>query len=249
MTQTLLQRIQTLSEDKQHEYLDNFPDLLLQEARGGNKLKLEKYLSDNYGFIEAILMLGEVREGFSPTAHLNYIYAEALDLGCSEKVRLINAALRDAISVIEQYPNQLASHLYERLIPYQDGLTLAHSIQSTNSYWLKPLRPNYFTENDNYIVVRHGDRVYELFLTPDKKKIISVGHDYRIRVTQLKNNSASIVLVDPVVSQRSQETQGIYEELSHDWTIVNVAVMPDSQRLYSLSMDGILNLWDLDQWH
>lgn len=247
-SETLLQRLNKCSETDRQEYLTTFPQLILSAAREGDKSRLEKYLGGSFGFVEAILMLGESQEGISSVEHLNSIYEEAIEIGCSNTVRLVSAALKNATVILDKYPDQLASHLYERLKHYYDGQNLADSIRPSNDYWLKPLRRKLFDANTSNIVAKHNLSAYQVFLTPDLRKLISVGHDHKIRVTQPDDNGASIVLVDKDIGQRKKEKDGTPVVISHDWSIVGATATPDSQQLYSLSMDGLLTLWDLNTY-
>ncbi len=241
---TLLQRVNRLSPLERSAYLSNFPKDLLRSAEKGRPKDMESFLGQNYGFIETILELGEAQESFSPVEHLIRIYDEAEKIGCSVRVRLIGAALRDIATILEQYPDQLASQLYERLLPYQDGESFAKTIRPTYEFWLKPLRRNLFTENDNRIIVRHDNTISNLLLTPDSKRLISICGG-KILVTWLEGRKASAKLINDEYNREAYADEGLIKDLAHAWGIVGAVLTLDGQQLYSVSSDGLLILWDI----
>lgn len=243
MTKTLLQRVQSLSEDKQLEYLDNFPSLLVEEAQLGNKTKLEAYLAENYEFWETVVVLAKQRK-LSATQPLLGIFDKALDAGCDQNLNYLRGALLNAAEIIEEDVHQLPAQLYERIFLISHYSSLLKSIKPTDKYWLRPLKPNDFIRNASFVTARHDSAITHLILSPDGKKSVSVCKSRTIKVYDTETTGAAHLLV----SQRVLDHFKGSVMVSHPSHIQDVVITPDSQLLYSLCAGGIISVWDLNTY-
>src|ERR1039457_4153402 len=151
-----------------------------------------------------------------------------------EALELIRGAVRLSAHVIEKHPQQFASQVVGRLLPYRDLQAIQQFIDEiaagTPVPWLRPLYPALHPPGTPLLrtLEGHSGSVSDVALTPNGKWAVSASEDRTLKVWDLATGRALRTL-----EGRSNRVSG-------------VAVTPDGKRAVSASWDGTLKVWDLE---
>ena len=151
-----------------------------------------------------------------------------------EALELIRGAVRLSAHVIEKHPQQFASQVVGRLLPYRDLQAIQQFIDEiaagTPVPWLRPLYPALHPPGTPLLrtLEGHSGSVSDVALTPNGKWAVSASEDRTLKVWDLATGRALRTLE------------------GHSASVEGVAVTADGKRAVSASWDVTLKVWDLD---
>jgi WD40 repeat protein len=161
---------------------------------------------------------------------LDYVRARYPDRNALE---LIRSAVRLSAHVIEKDPQQFASQMVGRLLPYRDVAVIDDFVREISlgapTPWLRPLRPALHPAGTALLrtLEGHSGPVTGVAVTPDGQRAVSASLDKTLKVWDLATGRVLRTLED------------------HSLMVSGVAVTPDGQRAVSTSADSTLKVWDL----
>src|SRR5271157_5808756 len=151
-----------------------------------------------------------------------------------EALELIHGAIRLSAHVIGKDPEQFASQVVGRLLPYREMPAIEEFTkrvcEGTRRLWLSPLQPALDPPGTGLLLTLtgHTGEVYAVAVTPDGQRAVSASRDQTLKVWNLS-------------SGRELRTLEGHSDL-----VTGVAVTPDGKRAVSASYDKTLKVWELD---
>ncbi|KAI9129470.1 hypothetical protein ON05_034655 (plasmid) [Acaryochloris sp. CCMEE 5410] len=205
---------------------------------------------------------------------INALLLDYETLPKDKDLNIVQSGLRLSSHVINQYPEQLRSQLYGRLLS-QKSLSLKSLNQSLaqcqSESWIRCLFPHLNQAGGALIrtLSGHTDYVYGLSISPDGRTIVSASSDQTLKVWDLatgeelrtlKGHTDSVnglsISSDgrTIVSASSDQTLKVWdlatgEELrtlkGHTDSVNGLSISPDGRTIVSASSDQTLKVWDL----
>jgi WD40 repeat protein len=162
---------------------------------------------------------------------LDYVRARFSD---QTALSLIHAALRLSANVVAPRPEEFASQMVGRLLPYEEFPAVAEFSKdiaaAAPTPWLKPLWPSLHPPGTGLIrtLSGHSDQVNAVALTADGRRAISASSDNTLNVWDLESG------------------QVLRTVTGHSSWVTAVALTADGRRAVSASADHTLKVWDLE---
>jgi hypothetical protein len=151
-----------------------------------------------------------------------------------ESLKLIHEAIRLSANVILSDPNQFASQLIARLLPFHDPPGIENFLDEISKGaarpWLRPLYPSLHPPGTGLVhtLEGHSRVVSGVALTPDGKRAVSASFDTTLKVWDLRSG------------RELRTLEG------HSGAVTGVALTPDGKCAVSASFDTTLKVWDLE---
>jgi WD40 repeat protein len=150
--------------------------------------------------------------------------------GTEQPLRLVQGALRLSAHIIGKDPQQFASQMVGRLLPYQEMPLVQQFIETITKAaprpWLRPLWPVLHPPGTALIgtLVGHTESVNGVAVTADGRRVVSSSSDMTLKVWDLETGRELQTLVG--------------------WR--DVALSADGRRAVTASWDGTLHVRDLE---
>jgi WD40 repeat protein len=193
------------------------------EARRSSKLLADRSLAQRDSTDESIRL---------HDLQLDYVRAQ-WPRKDKEALELIHGAIRLSSHVIGKDPQQFASQMVGRMLPYHDVPAIkeftSRAVEGTRTTWLRPERPALDPPGTGLLrtLTGHSRSVNAVAVTPDGQRAVSASSDHTLKVWELSSGRELLTLT------------------GHSSNVKAVAVTPDGQRAVSASDDNTLKVWDL----
>ena len=205
---------------------------------------------------------------------VNALIADYEHLKPASDADLLQGALRLSSHVLAADPEQFASQMTGRLLPYRESPAIQRFLDEVATVapviWLRSLQPALHPPGTELLrtLEGHSREVNDVAVTPDGKRAVSASSDKTLKVWDLESGRALRILegyssvegvaVTPdgkcVVSASGDslkvwdlESGHTLRTLKRPWDpVTSVAVTPDGKRAVSASKGATLNMWDLE---
>jgi WD40 repeat protein len=202
---------------------------------------------------------------------LDYVRALFKD---HDALALIHSALRNSAHVVANYPEEFASQMIGRLLPYKDVSSInvfAGQLTGSSGRWLRPLWPSLHPPGTALVrtLAGHSGFVKRLALTADGKYAVSASADHTLKLWDVESGRELRTLVGHysvsgvaltadgrlVVSASADKTLKVWDAKSgrelhtlagHSSGVNAVAITADGKRAVSASADKTLKVWDAE---
>ena len=205
---------------------------------------------------------------------VNALIADYEHLKPASDADLLQGALRLSSHVLAADPEQFASQMTGRLLPYRESPAIQRFLDEVATVapviWLRSLQPALHPPGTELLrtLEGHSREVNDVAVTPDGKRAVSASSDKTLKVWDLESGRALRILegyssvegvaVTPdgkCVVSASGDSLKVWDLESgrllrtlegHSGGVNGVAVTPDGRRAVSASRDQTLKVWDLE---
>ncbi|WP_249370341.1 NB-ARC domain-containing protein [Acaryochloris marina] len=164
---------------------------------------------------------------------INALLLDYETLPKDKDLNIVHSGLRLSSHVLNQYPEQLPSQLYGRLmsqdLPHVTALTQSLA-QGPGECWIRCLFPHLNQAGGALVrtLTGHTSHVTGVSISPDGQTVVSASGDNTLKVWDLETG---------------QEQRTLTGHTSH---VTGVSISPDGQTVVSASSDHTLKVWDLE---
>jgi WD40 repeat protein len=212
--------------------IQNWADLQLDETYLWKHIAYHLFESGHIDTLKALLVNFSYIKNKISVCGLNTLLLDYDYFPNEDDLKIVQSALRLSSNQLAFDQNQLAGHLFGRLMHQKSKIIkdlLKQAAEEQQTIWLRPIYQSLTAPVGPLVrtIEGHSETVTAVAISPDGKRALSGSHDGTLKIWDL---------ITGEVIQTLEE---------HSDEVSAVAISPDGKRALSGSEDGSLIIWDL----